>query len=149
MKNEKKIWLLKTEPEEFSFNDLVKKKCAPWDGVRNYQARKYLLAMKKGDLAFIYHTGKERAIIGLAEIAREAYPEKTPADTKGEWFQVDVKPICALSEPLALEAIKKAPPLKNMPLLKQSRLSVMPLTQGEFTAILELTKTKLNYGLRF
>src|SRR6185503_18952935 len=96
-------WLLKTEPGTFSWNDLLKDKKAVWDGVRNFQARKHLKEMQKGDQAFIYHTGEEKAVVGVAEVTRSSYPEpKDPA-----WIAVDLAPVKALKNPVTLSAIKQ------------------------------------------
>lgn len=139
-------WLLKTEPEEFSFTDLIKKGPSPWDGIRNYQARNFLLKMKKGDFAFIYHTGKEKSIVGITQIKKEAYPDlkTTSAESKkSEWFQIDVSAIKSFIKPVPLETIKNSPHLKNMLLLKQTRLSVMPLSLSEWNCILNLAHTPM------
>jgi predicted RNA-binding protein with PUA-like domain len=128
-------WLMKTEPEEFSWDDCVKRgaKGEPWTGVRNFTARRHLKAMKKGELAFFYHTGDERQIVGIAEIVRESYPD--PTDEKGVFVVVDVKAVDPLPKPVTLAAIKAAPRLKDMALVKYSRLSVQPVTASEWTLV--------------
>ena len=129
-------WLMKTEPETFSFEDLIRDKKTSWDGVRNYQARNNLKRMKNGDQVLIYHSVKRREVVGIAEVIREAYPdttENTPAE-KG-WVMVDVKPIRVLKRPVTLDEIKKESALKDIALIRQSRLSVMPLLKSEFDLI--------------
>ncbi len=128
-------WLLKTEPGTFSWHDLVRDKKAVWDGVRNFQARKYLKDMKKGDTAFIYHTGDEKAIIGMSMVTREAYPEpKDPA-----WVAIDLAPGKSLKNPVTLARIKQDKALKEMKLVRAARLSVQPVTEGEFQHIIALS----------
>lgn len=126
-------FLLKTEPEEYSFEDLLKDKTVVWDGVRNYQARNNLKLMKKGDKVLIYHSGEKKEIVGIAEVVKEHYPD--PVDKTGVWVVVELKPVKKLARPFTLEDIKKEKMLSNMPLLKQSRLSVMPLSKKEFDFI--------------
>ncbi len=127
-------WLLKTESEEYSFDDLVCDGNAVWDGIRNYQARNNLKAMKKGDKVFIYHTGDEKQIVGLAEVVKEHYPD--PSDKTNTWCVIQVKALEKLKKPVTLEMIKNEKSLKDLQLLKQSRLSVVPLTKKEFDKIL-------------
>lgn len=122
-------WILKTEPETFSFDDLMKKSSEMWDGVRNYQARNYLKSMNVDDLCLIYHSGKEKGIVGLAKVVKAHYPDPT-ADSD-QWVCVDVQGINPLPF-YSLESIKSNEQLKNIALLRQSRLSVIPLTQKEF-----------------
>jgi predicted RNA-binding protein with PUA-like domain len=132
-------WLLKTEPEEFSWADQVKKgaKGEVWSGVRNFRARRNLKAMKKGDRAFFYHTGDEKQIVGIAEVIREHYPDPTAA--KGEpWLAVDVKAVKPLPRPVTLAAVKADPRLKDMALAKYARLSVQPVTAQEWTIICKM-----------
>ncbi len=129
-------WLLKTEPETYSWADLVRDKKGVWDGVRNFQARKNLGTMAKGDVALIYHTGDQKAIVGLATVTRAPYPEpKDPA-----WVAVDLAPDRPLKNPVPLSAIRKDKPLSGMVLVKVSRLSVQPVRPEEFKRILELSK---------
>ena len=122
-------WLLKSDPETYSFQDLVRDKSTSWDGVRNYQARKFLKEMRKGDLAFIYHSQEEKSVVGTAEVTRPAYPD--PTDKTGEWVVVDLAAGKPAKRPVTLEAIKKDPILKALPLVKQSRLSVMPVSESQ------------------
>jgi predicted RNA-binding protein with PUA-like domain len=131
-------WLLKTEPDSFSWSDLQKAGKATWDGVRNFQARSNLKEMKKGDLAFIYHTGDEKSVIGIAKIEREAYPE--PGDP--EWIVVDIIPQKALKRPVTLAEVKAQKALKEMKLARVPRLSVQPVTQTEFDFVLKLSEQK-------
>ena len=129
-------WLTKTEPETFSWDTLVHEGVSRWDGVRNFQARNNLRAMKNGDLIFIYHSGKNPCIIGLAEVVREHYPDPTAID--GDWSAVDVKPLRKLERPVLLLEIKQLQPLQNMALVKNTRLSVQPVSSDEYEKIMEL-----------
>jgi predicted RNA-binding protein with PUA-like domain len=129
-------WLVKQEPTKYPFSQLLKDKKTHWDGVRNFQARNNLRAMKKGDLVLYYHSVEEKAVVGLAEVTREAYPDPTAED--GDWSVVDLKPVRALTRPVGLAEIKTHPKLKNIALVKQSRLSVLPVTPTEFDLILQL-----------
>jgi predicted RNA-binding protein with PUA-like domain len=129
-------WLLKTEPSTFSWDDLVKDKKAVWDGVRNFQARNNLKAMKKGDLAFIYHSMDDKAVIGIAEITREHYPDPKDQD----WVAVNIKPLKKLKSPVALATVKKDKRLSNMVLVKNSRLSVQPVKSEEFDLVIGLSE---------
>jgi predicted RNA-binding protein with PUA-like domain len=128
-------WLLKTEPETFSWDDQVKRgaKGEPWSGVRNFTARRHLKEMKKGDLAFFYHTGDEKQIVGIVETIKEAYPD--PTDPKGVFVMVDVKAVKPFLKPVTLAEIKAEPRLKEMALVKYSRLSVQPVTAAEWGLI--------------
>lgn len=149
-------WLMKSEPEAFSIFDLKKRpqQTEHWDGVRNYQARNFMRAMKKGDLAFFYHSSCEvPGIYGIIEIAHEAYPDHTSWDRKNShydpkstpqeprWYMVDVRFKRALKQPITLTQIKAQPALKNMRLVQPgSRLSVMPVTAKEWDIILKLSE---------
>ena len=132
----KSFWLVKQEPESYSWDDFLAEKGTSWTGVRNFSARNSLRAMGKGDEVFFYHSGEEKAVVGVATVAREAYPDKT-AD-EGDWSAVDLKPMRRLQNPVTLRTIKGTPSLKNMKLVRQSRLSVMPVTPEEFRTILKL-----------
>jgi predicted RNA-binding protein with PUA-like domain len=125
-------WLMKTEPEEFSWNDLVKRgaKGEPWTGVRNFIARRNLKNMKAGEQAFFYHTGKEKQVVGIMEVIKEAYPD--PTDATGVFVVVDVKSIKPLPKPVTLAAIKAEARLKDMSLARHPRLSVQPVTAQEW-----------------
>ena len=128
-------WLLKTEPEEYSWDDQVKKgaKGDAWTGVRNFRARGHLTAMKKGDLAFFYHTGDEKQVVGVVEVIREAYPD--PTDKEGVFKAVDIKAVKPLKKPVTLAAVKADKRLKDMVLAKQPRLSVQPVTVEEWKIV--------------
>ena len=134
-------WLVKQEPEKYPWAQFVKDQGAYWDGVRNYQARNNLRAMKKGDHVFFYHSVSEKAIVGVAKVTREAYPD--PTAKEGDWSVVDLKPVKAMVEPVTLEQIKAEAKLSEIALIKQSRLSVMPLRSSEFRRILQLGQTKI------
>ncbi len=129
-------WLLKSDPETYSFQDLVRDKSTSWDGVRNYQARKFLKEMQKGDLAFIYHSQEQKSVVGLARVTRSAYPD--PTDKTGEWVVVDLEADKSAKHPVTLEAIKKDSILKTLPLVKQSRLSVMPVSSPQAKRLIQL-----------
>jgi predicted RNA-binding protein with PUA-like domain len=128
-------WLLKTEPEEFSWDDQVKRgaKGETWSGVRNFTARRHLKEMKKADQAFFYHTGDEKQIVGIVEVIREAYPD--PTDPKGVFVAVDVRAVKPLPKPVTLAGIKAEPRLKDMALAKYPRLSVQPVTPQEWKIV--------------
>ena len=134
-------WLVKQEPEKYPWTQFVKDKGTYWDGVRNYQARNNLRAMKKGDLVMYYHSVSEKAVVGMAMVTREAY--RDPTAKEGDWSMVDLKPVKAMAEPVTLERIKADAKLTEIALIKQSRLSVMPLRAREFRRVLQLGKTKL------
>ncbi len=134
-------WLVKQEPSKYSWNDFIKDKETYWDGVRNYQARNNLKAMKKGDLVFFYHSVNEKEIKGIAKVTKEFYQDPTTDDPA--WVVVDLKPIQAMQQPVTLEIIKSTDTLKDVALIKQSRLSVMPITKKEFQTILKLGQTQL------
>lgn len=129
-------WLVKSEPGVYSFADLVRDGRTVWDGVRNFQARNHLRAMRRGDAVLYYHSGDEKAVVGIAEVVREAYPD--PKATEGDWSAVDLKPVRALRRPVSLAEIKRAPALQEMVLLRQARLSVMPVTPEEFEAVVAM-----------
>jgi predicted RNA-binding protein with PUA-like domain len=129
-------WLVKQEPTKYPFSQLLKDKKTTWDGVRNFQARNNLRAMKKGDTVLYYHSVEEKAVVGITEVTREAYPD--PTAEEGDWSVVDLKPVRALTRPVGLAEIKTHPKLKNIALVKQSRLSVLPVTKTEFDLILQL-----------
>jgi predicted RNA-binding protein with PUA-like domain len=129
-------WLIKQEPEAYSWATFVKEGRTAWTGVRNFQARNNLRAMKKGDLVFFYHSVTDKQVMGYARVEREAY--RDPTATEGDWWCVDLVPVRALKKAVGLEAIKADKALKAMPLLKNSRLSVMPLTREQFDRVLQL-----------
>jgi predicted RNA-binding protein with PUA-like domain len=133
-------WLIKSEPGEWSWDDQVKAKTAAWDGVSNAQAQKNLRAMQKGDLAFFYHTGNEKRIVGIVEVTRAAYPD--PADGSGKLVVVDVKAKHPVKQPVTLADIKAEKSLAHLALVKQARLSVVPIDDAawrKLTAMAGLT----------
>jgi len=134
------FWLVKQEPSKYNWDQFVKDKKTYWDGVRNYQARNNLKSMKKGDLALFYHSVKGKEVKGIAKIIREHYPDPTTDDDR--WVVVDLKPVKPLNQPVALEDIKQNSQLREISLIKQSRLSVMQLTITEFKTILKMGKTQ-------
>jgi predicted RNA-binding protein with PUA-like domain len=140
-----KYWLIKSEPGEYSYGDLVKDKREMWNGVRNFQARNNLRAMKKGDLALFYHSVNEKRVVGIAKVVGEAYPDPTvKADAKTkDWSVVDFAPVKAMNEPVDLATLKADPALAEMIIVKHSRLSVAPVTAAEFKHVLKLGKTKV------
>lgn len=135
------FWLVKQEPEAYSWSMLVKDRRTAWTGVRNFQARNNLRAMKAGDLVLYYHSVSEKQVVGIAKVAKEAYPD--PTAREGDWVCVDLAPANALERPVSLEQMKADKTLKNMPLVKQSRLSVSPLTAEQFNRVLQLAETKI------
>lgn len=132
-----KHWLVKQEPSAYSWDDFVRDGKTSWTGVRNFQARNHLRAMKPGDRVFFYHSVTEKAVVGIAEVVRPAYPD--PTATEGDWSCVDLRPIQALKPPVTLENIKAEAALAGIGLLRQSRLSVMPLTKAEFQTVRNLS----------
>jgi predicted RNA-binding protein with PUA-like domain len=133
-------WIVKTEPEAYSWSDLLKEGRTTWTGVRNFQARNNLQAMKKGDLVLFYHSVSEKQIVGVASVAREAYPD--PTAKEGDWSCVDLVPFKTLRQPVPLAAVKSDPLLKDILFVRQSRLSVTPLTAPQFVRLLRLGKTE-------
>ena len=131
-----KYWLVKQEPEKYSFDDLVRDGKTVWDGVRNYQARNNLRDMKTGDKVLFYHSVSEKSVVGVAEVERENFPD--PSDEN--WLVVEIKPSEKFANPVTLSQIKAEKSLENIALIKQSRLSVMPLTKAEYNLILKLAK---------
>ncbi|WP_435641078.1 EVE domain-containing protein [Micavibrio aeruginosavorus] len=129
-------WLVKSEPFVWSWDQQVKKGVEGWNGVRNYQAANNLRAMKKGDEAFFYHSNEGKEIVGIVTIARESYPD--PTDEKGKFVMVDVKADRAMPKPVTLAAIKDTKALQDMALVKQSRLSVSPVTAAEWKIICKM-----------
>jgi predicted RNA-binding protein with PUA-like domain len=129
-------WLVKQEPTAYSWNQFVADGKTDWTGVRNFQARNNLRSMKLGDEVLFYHSVNGKAVVGVAEVTKEAFPDPTAAD--GDWSAVELKPQRAVTPPVTLDQIKVEPKLQGVPLLKYSRLSVMPLTQEEFQEILQL-----------
>lgn len=132
----KNFWLVKQEPDTYSWSDFKTDKGTSWTGVRNYTARNNLRAMRKGDEVFFYHSGEEKAIVGIAKVTRAAYPDATA--TEGDWSAVDLAPVKALAQSVTLRAIKDTPALQEMKLVRLSRLSVMPVSTEEFHTILQM-----------
>jgi len=129
-------WMVKQEPEAYSWDDFVKDGATDWTGVRNFQARNNLKAMKKGDKALFYHSVTGKEVVGIATVSKAAFPD--PTDEK--WVAVELKPAKALKRPVTLAQMKSNLALANIGLLRQSQLSVMPLTQDEFEEILSMSK---------
>ena len=134
-------WLIKSDPFKYSWEEFVSDGSTYWDGVRNYQARNNLHAMRVGDLALYYHSNEGKEVVGVARVKKRAYQDPTTNDER--WVVVDVEPIKALTEPVGLAAIKADPKLTEMALVRQGRLSVTPVSAGEFRHVLKLGKTKL------
>ena len=132
-------WLAKSEPEAYSWTQLVKDGRTAWTGVRNFQARNNLRAMKMGDVVFFYHSVTDKQVVGLAKVVKEAYADATAEE--GDWSAVDIAPVKAFVQPVTLETIKTDKVLKDLPLVKQSRLSVTPVTEGQAKRMLELAAT--------
>ena len=126
-------WLLKSEPSAYSWDDLLRDGGTAWSGVRNHQAAQNLKAMKKGDRAFLYHSNEDLAIMGVVEIAKEAYPD--PSDPTGRFVMVDVKPLQPVKAPVTLAAIKATAKLRGLALVRQSRLSVVPVSSAEWAVL--------------
>lgn len=133
-------WLIKSEPFKYSWDQFVQDKQTFWDGVRNYQARNNLRAMKKGDLAFWYHSNEGMEIVGIAKVVKESYQDPTTDETA--WLVVDFKPVKKLKKPVSLAMVKADIRLEKMALVKAQRLSVQPVTAEEWEIILELAETQ-------
>ena len=130
------LWLAKSEPETYSWDDFVREGRTDWTGVRNFQARNNLRQMKVGDRVLFYHSGTGKCVVGIADVAKSAYPDPTANDP--QWVAVDLKPVKPLSEAVPLASIRYHAKLGNLPLIRQSQLSVMPLTTEEFETILSM-----------
>ena len=141
-------WLMKTEPSTFGVVHLAKKprKTAMWDGVRNYQARNNLNAMKKGDAVLFYHSNEGLAVVGIARVIKEAYQDPTTEDQR--WVVVDLEPVETLQQPVTLNDMKQDARLQNIGLIRQGRLSVMPLTKEEFAVIVARGQGEKALGFR-
>ena len=137
----KDFWLVKQEPSSYSWSDLLADGETEWTGVRNYTARNNLRRMRKGDEVLFYHSGVEKAVVGIAKVVRPAYSD--PTAKEGDWSCVDLAPVKPLAKPVSLQTIKADKILKEMVLAKQSRLSVSPVTEEQFNRILELAGTKI------
>ena len=134
-------WLVKSEPEAYSWDAFVKEKRTAWTGVRNFLARNNLRTMKRGDLALFYHSVTDKQVVGIACVEKEAYADATAKE--GDWTCVDLVPVKALAKPVTLEQIKADKALADMPLVRQSRLSVTSVSEAQFKRILALSETKL------
>lgn len=134
-------WLVKSEPFEYSFEDLVRDGQTPWNGIRNYAARNHLRQMQVGDLVLYYHSRKGLEVVGIAKVVSEPYPDTTAE--KGDWTAIDLAPVKAFQRPVGLQAIKAEPFLSELPLVRIGRLSVMPVQADEFERILALGETSL------
>jgi predicted RNA-binding protein with PUA-like domain len=133
-------WLVKSEPTVYAFTQLLKDKQTVWDGVRNFEARNNLRAMKQGDLLLFYHSNEGKAVVGVARVKRAAYQDPT---TDEDWSVVDIEPVTALAQSVSLDDMRENPKLSEMVVLKKSRLSVTPVTEPQFQAVLASAKTKL------
>jgi len=136
------LWMVKQEPESYSWDDFVRDGRTDWTGVRNFQARNNLRQMKVGDRVLFYHSGSGKCVVGIAEVAKAAYPDPTANDP--QWVAVDIKPVKPLKAEVPLASIRYNPKLSNLPLIRQSQLSVMPLTKEEFDAIVAMSAAKKN-----
>ena len=141
MPTPRNYWLVKSEPHKYSWQQLQKDKKTVWDGVRNFEARNNLRAMKKGDLVLFYHSNEGKEIVGIAAVSKEAYPDPTAQDE--DWSVVELVPKKKLSAPVSLELIKADQALSGFALIRRSRLSVVPAAAPEFARVLELARTKL------
>lgn len=131
-------WLVKQEPESYAWETFVADQRTRWDGVRNYQARNNLRAMAKGDAVLFYASADSKSVIGVAKVVRAAYADPTASPDDGDWSAVDLAPVSALKQPVTLATIKATPALKDVPLIRHTRLSVMPLTAAAFATIVKL-----------
>lgn len=136
----KNYWLVKQEPEAYSWNDLVRDGKTQWTGVRNFQARNNLRQMKVGDMVLFYHSGKEKSVVGVAEVAKAAYPD--PTANEESWIAVDIKPVKRLPNPVVLADVRANLKLGDLLLVRQSRLSVMPVSKEDFDEIVKMSGRK-------
>ncbi|AUX22634.1 ubiquinol-cytochrome C reductase [Sorangium cellulosum] len=138
----RRYWLMKSEPKKYSFAQLVRDGQTMWDGVRNFEARNNMRAMKEGDLVLFYHSNEGKSVAGVARVKREAYPDPT-ADAEEDWSVVDIEPVAPLRVQVTLDTIRGDESLTEMPLLTRSRLSVVPVLKEHFDRVLKLGKTKI------
>jgi predicted RNA-binding protein with PUA-like domain len=136
----KNFWLVKQEPSSYAWSDFVAEGQTSWTGVRNYAARNNLRRMRKGDEVLFYHSGEDKAVVGLAKVIRTEYQD--PTAKEGDWSTVDLAPVKPLKRPVTLREIKSQPRLKGIPLVRQSRLSVMPLAESEFHEIVTMASPR-------
>lgn len=134
-----RYWLVKQEPETYPWTQLVAEKKTVWDGVRNYQARNFMREMSKGDRVLFYHSGKDKELVGLAKVAKAAYPD--PTTKEGDWSAFDLQAVKTLKQPVTLKKIKADPRFQELHLVRNSRLSVMPIEAKEFKHLLDLAQT--------
>ena len=132
----KNFWLVKQEPSSYSWSDFIAEGQTAWTGVRNYAARNNLRKMRGGDEVLFYHSGEDKAVVGIAKVTRQAYPDLTAKE--GDWSAVDLAPVKSLRRSVSLREIRDSRRLKNIPLVRQSRLSVMPLAESEFRQIVKM-----------
>lgn len=137
----RQYWLVKSEPYKYSYAQLVRDGGTRWDGVRNYEARNFMRAMKVGDLVLFYHSNEGKEVVGVARVKREAYADPTAPEE--DWSVVDLEPVSQLKVFVPLETIRNDPELEGIELLKRARLSVLPLAKPHFERILKLGKTKV------
>lgn len=135
----RRYWLTKSEPNKYPFDQLVADGRTRWDGVRNFEARNNLRAMKKGNLVLYYHSNEGKAVVGVARVAREAYPDPTSED---DWSAVDVEPVRALARPVSLDELRDHPVLRDMMIFRRPRLSVVPVTPEEYELVVALSKER-------
>jgi predicted RNA-binding protein with PUA-like domain len=135
----KSFWLVKQEPSSYSWTDFVSDRQTSWTGVRNFAARNNLRKMQHGDEVLFYHSGDEKAVVGIAKVTRTSYPD--PTTKEGDWSTVDIAAVAPLSRPVTLREIKGNPRLKRIPLVRQARLSVMPLSKADFREIINMTRS--------
>jgi predicted RNA-binding protein with PUA-like domain len=137
----RQYWLMKSEPSKYSFQQLVRDQSTMWDGIRNFEARNNLRAMKVGDLALFYHSNEGKSVVGVARVTRGAYPDPT---AQGEdWSVIDLEPVTPLKAPVSLDAIRSELDLAEIALLKRPRISVVPVSKEQFARILKMGKTKV------
>jgi predicted RNA-binding protein with PUA-like domain len=137
-------WLIKSEPDKYSFDQLVRDGRTRWDGIRSFAARNNLRAMKKGDLVLYYHSNEGKAVVGVARVAREAYPDPTadPTRPRGDWSAVDIEPVRGVARPVSLDELRGHKELGQMMIFRQPRLSVVPVTPDEFDLVVELGRAE-------
>ncbi len=140
-----KYWLVKTEPETYSWSQLVREGRGCWDGVRNFEARNHLRAMSVGDRVLVYHSGAERAVVGVAEVVTAAFPD--PTAQQGDWSAVELEARAALKRPVTLATLRHLPEMAELPLLRRARLSVMPLQAEHYRALLQLAGGSVAAGV--
>jgi predicted RNA-binding protein with PUA-like domain len=136
-----RFWVVKQEPTDYPWSRFVLDQSTAWTGIRNFQARNHLRSMALGDRVLYYHSGSEKAVMGVAQVSRSAYPD--PTAREGDWSAVDLQAICRLSEPVTLATIKADPVLQSVPFVRQTRLSVSPIAGRQFRRLLKLSRTVL------